>query len=375
MRLAVHAGTLRGFGSGVVGRAILNALRRVEGVDALIVLVPSAWPSSWPEADTSAPLAPMEVYTLDAGMKAKLLGENLTLRRIIKGERVDALLSLTDTSLIACPVPHVLMVQQGFLAYAKGRLGFKLPPGVQRRFQLMSAYLRLGLRGVDRVSVQTEHMKREFCARWGVSPERVEVIPSTIQPGAHALAQAPLVTPKSPPRLAYVSGPGPHKNHEVLAPMMAALRRRHPELRCLLTLTPEVVPELVAAARRLGVYDAFDFAGTLTADDAMAALSTSSVAVLPSRIESFGIPYYEAMALGVPAVASDLPCAREALGESALYAPVDDAEAWARAVSRALAERESRAHAARQRFEAIAQSWDDIAAAYVSLVREAMGRR
>ena len=375
MRLAVHAGTLRGFGSGVVGRAILEALRKVPEVDALMALVPSEWPEGWPPSARDGAEAPLTLHTLRPGFRHKLLGENLTLRRRLISWRADALLSLTDTSLLLCPVPHVLMVQQGFVAYAPERLGFDLAPEVARRFRMMAAYLKLGLSHVDRVSVQTEHMKREFCSRWAYPSEHVEVIPSTIQPGARALSQGPLVAPSDPPFLAYVSGPGPHKNHAVLAPMMAALKARHPRLKCVLTLDKASVPELVAAAKAASVLDRFDFAGSLAAEQAMARLSTASVAVLPSRIESFGIPYHEAMALGVPAVASDVPCAREALGDTALYAPVDDGAGWAECVSRTLAEREVRAKAARERFNRIAASWDEIAAAYVRLVSQAIGRR
>ena len=81
------------------------------------------------------------------------------------------------------------------------------------------------------------------------------------------------------------------------------------------------------------------------------------------------------MALGVPALASDVPCAREALGSSALFAPADDGAAWARALLQILDERSQRANAARRRFQAIERSWDDIASDYVDLVYEAMGRR
>ena len=375
MRLALHAGTLRGFGSGVVGRAIAESLRKLEGVDALLVLLPSEWPDTWPPEPEGQALSPLTLHRLPSGFASKFIGENLTLRRLLKSWRADALLSLTDTSMIACPLPHVLMVQQAFLAYAPDRLGFSLPVSVKRRFQAMSAYMRLGLGGVERVSVQSEHMKREFCARWSFAPEHVRVIPSTIQPGARRLASASIASPAEAPYVAYVSGPGPHKNHQVLAPMMAAMADSHPELRCLLTLEPEAVPGLVERAKALSVYERFDFVGSLYAEEAMTRLSRASAALLPSRIESFGIPYYESMALGVPAIASDVPCAREALGEGALYAPADDGEAWARALTQVLDERQERSQAARERFVAIERSWDQIAADYLELVYEAMGRR
>ena len=62
---------------------------------------------------------------------------------------------MTDTGLIAYPLLDVLMVQQGSRAYAPDQLGFEVCKAITRRSQLMSAYLRLGLSGVDKVSVQT----------------------------------------------------------------------------------------------------------------------------------------------------------------------------------------------------------------------------
>jgi glycosyltransferase involved in cell wall biosynthesis len=64
------------------------------------------------------------------------------------------------------------------------------------------------------------------------------------------------------------------------------------------------------------------------------------VFVFPSRFEGFGMPIVEAMACGVPCVASSHPSLDEACGDAAVRADPESPEALAAAIERALAERD-----------------------------------
>lgn len=67
---------------------------------------------------------------------------------------------------------------------------------------------------------------------------------------------------------------------------------------------------------------------------ALASLVLGARAMLsPSRTEGFGLPVYEANALGVPTIASDIPAHREIAGAGTILLSPDDAEAWEQAIT------------------------------------------
>ncbi len=109
-------------------------------------------------------------------------------------------------------------------------------------------------------------------------------------------------------------------------------------------------------------------------DDAARAdlLAGAAVFAFPSRYEGFGIPPLEAMAAGVPVVASTAGALPEVLGDAALLVAPDDDTALAAAITRVLTDPTVAAGlVARGRERAASYSWDDTADAVVAALRAA----
>jgi glycosyltransferase involved in cell wall biosynthesis len=69
-------------------------------------------------------------------------------------------------------------------------------------------------------------------------------------------------------------------------------------------------------------------------DDELAAWIAGARALLmPSFVEGFGLPVVEALQLGTPVIASDLPVYREIVGDKPTYLDPSDVSAWRQAIS------------------------------------------
>ena len=82
-------------------------------------------------------------------------------------------------------------------------------------------------------------------------------------------------------------------------------------------------PRLEAKAKALGLADRVVFAGRIAEEEKLAHYHLADAYVMPSRGEGFGIVILEAMAAGVPALASSKDGSREALLDGKLGRLVD----------------------------------------------------
>lgn len=216
--------------------------------------------------------------------------------------------------------------------------------GLDQRWYVRPLYPQ-ALSRAAAVFTVSEAAKDDLVRATGVARERVHVTPNGLDPRFFE-ARAP-----DGPRAPYLLAVGtlePRKNLPVLLDALRILRKDGRDL------------QLVLAGRRpfaqslpLGeLAPHVRLAGAVPDEDLPSLYAGASCFVLPSVYEGFGLALAEAMAAGVPAVASDLPALREVGGETVRYAEAQDAASFAAAIRTALDDREGsllRAAAARGR--------------------------
>ncbi|MDQ2674415.1 MAG: glycosyltransferase family 4 protein, partial [Chloroflexota bacterium] len=208
---------------------------------------------------------------------------------------------------------------------------------------------RLALSSADLVTVSSEGM-RSAAVKAGARADRIALVRHGVDTSRFA--------PGSPhrPNPAQVAGSGaavvlsprsvtPLYRHDVVLAAVAQLARRHdPAPVMVVTATaadPATLKALREAAGQLGVGDRLHVLEDVTPDDLPDLYRTADVVASVPETDSFAVTLLEAMATGVPVVASDLPAVAPMLRSidpraGQLVVPVGDVAATADAIERAL---------------------------------------
>jgi glycosyltransferase involved in cell wall biosynthesis len=137
-------------------------------------------------------------------------------------------------------------------------------------------------------------------------------------------------------RVVTVANLRPEKGHDVLIDAAARVLVRYPDAHFEVVGGGPLLSALLTQADEAGVLRAFTFRGHC--DDVPRRLEGADLFVLPSRSEAFPNAVLEAMAAGLPVIASGVGGIREVIDheQTGLLAPPDDAPALAERICRVM---------------------------------------
>ncbi len=359
---------------------LLSALARLPDEDRPRQL--SAMAFTWRGHDALRPLLPAHVRSVGWRVPARLLqktwtGSNLPTLPMLQ-IRADV---AHGTNFVLPPLGHgrsgVVTIHD--LAYLRFR------DTVSEASARYRELVPRGLRRAGMVITPTEAVAEEVRAEYGLPADRVRGIPHGVDPSwflASAGGDPRRRHPQLPERyLVFVGALEPRKDIATLLAAVAALRRERPSTPPLVLVGPEGWgPALDKArltradVRMLGYLDAADLQPVLAGADALC---------YPTRYEGFGLPPLEALAAGIPVVASDVPAVREVVGALTVppaqggppvrLVPVGDVDAFAAALGATLDDVEAgRLDPEAGRRHARGFTWAHTARATAAAYREAL---
>jgi glycosyltransferase involved in cell wall biosynthesis len=247
-------------------------------------------------------------------------------------------------------------------------LRFRDELGPVRR-ELFHQSLRRACRS-QRLVTDSEFSRAEILALLPVVPARVRAIRLGVQPGLGTLAgERPPAVPDGP--FALVVGDNrPHKNLVVLAEAWARMGAAAPLALVGAGPVDARHPDLVALARRSGAQA--HHLGRVSQAGLAWLYRNATLFLFPSVYEGFGLPLAEALAHGLPVVASDLPVLREFGDDAACFVTPDRPDLWARAVADLAGDTSARARlGAAGRVQAAALTYERTARGVLEVLVEA----
>jgi glycosyltransferase involved in cell wall biosynthesis len=235
--------------------------------------------------------------------------------------------------LIASTAPEVLVPQSPRLRLV---VLVHMPLGLDAECAVLSA--------ADAVITTSAWSRDRLLELYPLPPDRVRVAEPGVQPAELA---AGTVTGES---LLTVAAVIPDKGHDALLDVLATLSDLSWRWVCVGSRDrdPEFVAALRSRSHEEGLADRVSFAGTATGADLDRAYAAADVMVQASRAETYGKVVTEALARGLPVIATDVGGVREALGHSrdgtepGLLVPADDPTALAGALRSWLTDAELR---------------------------------
>jgi glycosyltransferase involved in cell wall biosynthesis len=316
----------------------------------------------WREPNVRLRRIDMPGDRFDAWFQARL---PLAIRR----DRLDLMHFPANAAPAWCPAPCVVTIHD----LAPLRLQGELSPGDTSAFR--RGVLRATRRAARIITVSAA-TREELCRDFGMSPDRVTVIPWAADHGIVRAAREPLSAVQNedlrrryglgPRWLLTFSGNSRRKNARGVLDGFARVSpdaRRGVQVVLVGCTSADYRATLAASAERAGISDQCRILDFVPYEDLPALLRGASGLLMPSRCEGFGLPILDAFACGVPVLTSRISSMPEVAGDAAAYCDPNDPQTIAAGIEQLLDRASAEVLVRRGRERLRLFSWERTAAA------------
>jgi glycosyltransferase involved in cell wall biosynthesis len=359
LKIAINAASAKRGGAVTYLSNLLRHLPSAESGFQFFVFLPSETAKRLLDIHASIKICPLPAKKV--GGWRRLWWEQVTLRRFLVREKVDALFSTANFAMLRCPAKQILLVRNALYFSILYQQLFLAKHGLRTKvaFRLRRQLICRSVRSADLVMTPTRAMLEELRAYVNIPDSRALVNPYGVtlednnqrQPAGSAPARD-FGGSAATVRLLYVSLYNEYKNLRTLLKALPLLNHNGVR-KWVLTSTVDpawaetswmlTCKDDLALARQPDVAPWVGFVGPLPRGQTERLYLNTDIFVFPSLTESFGFPMPEAMSYGLPVVASDTPVNREVCGDAAIYFSPLSAEDLAQQLERVALDHELRA--------------------------------
>ncbi|MGM0424159.1 MAG: glycosyltransferase family 4 protein [Thermodesulfobacteriota bacterium] len=180
----------------------------------------------------------------------------------------------------------------------------------------------------------SQSSKQDFQREFGLRTEKIQVVHNGVD--LQSFCPRPDIQLRPGRIMATASADVPLKGLSYLLKALHSLSREFPHLHLVVLGRPKGNGPTARLLDQLGIRDRVRFVHGLSEEQIALEYAKSSLAVVPSLYEGFGLPAAEAMACAKPLISSTGGALPEVVGESGLLVPPADSKALAAAIKRLL---------------------------------------
>jgi len=176
------------------------------------------------------------------------------------------------------------------------------------RVAVTKLFARLAFRAYRYIWVTTPAVAEELRSRWAISRDRIVVEPNLVDLGDLTAVARPRTDRDvaAPLRLLLVTRLDPIKGVDVAIRALAEMNGGSAVLRIVGEGASAYVEHLHSIAEELGVSDRIEWAGPIAREKLTEEYRNADILLVPSHYETFGVVIVEALAAGLPVIASNV---------------------------------------------------------------------
>jgi len=367
MRLSFYFRELRASGGKTVGVSILKALAE----------------RSWPH-EITAYVPDDPDYKIFSGSAIRIVaGRNIggsyhifahrSLRNILKKDKQDAIFMLGNLGLFHSPCPQAVFIHNAYFLYSDSLAWKRLSLNQLLYVSTWGWLVKRWLKQADIVVSQTPVMLHRLNKLCHIPYEKMFLLPPSCTPlnfpeyaESSQLSIIHRTTCKF--KILYIARYMPHKNLDILLQVADKLIEiGRDDFEIFVTISPEhgMAARRFLSQMRKGRKEKIIYnLGEISMANVNFCYKAADVLLMPTLLESFCIPYLDAMYAGIPIITSDLDFAHIVCGEAALYVDPLDPVGIISALIRMKEDGDMRRRLSvigKERAKSLFLSWNDIA--------------